>query len=440
MKDFLNVNLTTYNKNYLDIAFEHNENRTKNGAEIDYLLKVEDRLENFSLAYNDFYELENKRLERLKENGKEDYQQKHLVEFEVNLSNEKIMEYINNGIDINEGFKQLVKDLESKFNIKTIQLNVHKDEGHYKDDQAIYNIHAHILAFNYDFENDKAIISNWKKKDFRDLQTLASNSFKIVGLDFKRGISKFATKKEHLERNDHIAEKQRNEIRKQIIELQNKNKETKELYTFINKQKQELLELRKEFAKDSNTYKVLSLNIESLKIEDKKHREEYKELEKNLKNINEKIGIQTIKIDDIENYKIEIQNDIKEYLKQNITKKDNKYTINNIKDFYEDLVNTIYTASNLDLKLEQNNKLKNEKKDLIQKVENLENEKETLKSKVLENEKYKEKFTKLEYKFDQLENENKELKEYVNKKNLQNDFNNYKNNLENDNNNAFNLH
>lgn len=119
-----------------------------------------------------------------------------------------------------------------------------------------------------------------------------------------------------------------------------------------------MLELRKEFAKDSNTYKVLTMNIENLKIEDKNIGKNIKKLEKKSKNINEKIGVQTIKVEDIENYKIEIQNDIKEYLKQNITKKDNKYTINNIKKFYEDLVNTIYTASNLDLKLEQNSKLK----------------------------------------------------------------------------------
>ena len=42
----------------------------------------------------------------------------------------------------------------------------------------------HILLHNYNFETKKSNPINFRKKDYRQLQTLAQKSFNQVGLDF----------------------------------------------------------------------------------------------------------------------------------------------------------------------------------------------------------------------------------------------------------------
>ncbi len=59
-------------------------------------------------------------------------------------------------------------------------------------------------------------------------------------------------------------------------DLQQKNQEIKELYTLLNSQKNQLKELRLQFEKDSNIYKMLSLNITNLFVEEQTKREESK--------------------------------------------------------------------------------------------------------------------------------------------------------------------
>ena len=87
---------------------------------------------------------------------------------------------------------------------------------------------------NYNFEQKKAILSNFRKKDYRQLQTLAQKSFNSVGLDFKRGLSKFQTKLNHQKRNDFILHKQNQELKTLQNDLLQKNQEIKELYTLLN--------------------------------------------------------------------------------------------------------------------------------------------------------------------------------------------------------------
>jgi hypothetical protein len=263
MSDFVQVNMISHSKNNLGYCFEHNVDRQKNGEDLEHLLNENDCLENETITFShivvlsgtfeenlkffystisksnsyqtlkdNFDYLEKLRLEQLKNENRKDYQSKHLIEFEVGLSEEKAKEYLSLGIDINEGFKQYVNDLKAKFGMNTLQISIHKDEGYYDKDNILHhNIHAHFLVHNHQFETKKAILSNFRKRDYRQLQTLAQKSFNQVGLDFRRGLSKFQTKLNHQKRNDFILHKQNQELKILQKDLLQKNQEIKDLYT-----------------------------------------------------------------------------------------------------------------------------------------------------------------------------------------------------------------
>lgn len=458
MNNSICVNVASFNSNYLDSAYEHNVDREKNGEEIDYLLDNNDSLGNDSETYLhlnsvvscgtyaenlrnhliqktetskqsiklNFDYLEQERKKQLLEENRNDYQQKHLVELVISLSEEKAKEYLNNGVDIKEGFRQYAKNLEKDFGLKSLNLSFHFDEGYIdKDNKVHHNIHAHIIGFNYSFVTKKSILSNFEKKDFRKLQTLAQDSFQELGLDFKRGVSKLKSKKEHLNRNDYILQKQALELKEMHIQLAQRNKEIKDIYTTINKQKQDLLELRKEFSKDSNIYKMLSLNIENLKLEDKKYRDEYRILDAKLKDLKSEIGTKEIEIVDIEEYKQEIKEDIKQYLLKNTTKNNGKYTINNMQEFYKDLVNSVQMASNLDTKIDEIEKLKNKNFDLINRLENAKTENNLLITKIEKVSQLDKKISELIEIKNNLEDENYNLKSFISDKNLTNEYKDY---------------
>lgn len=459
MKDFIQVNCSSHSKFSLKSCFDHNVQREKNGEEIDYLLDEDNRLGNETTTFSyhvvssgtyaenlrNFYAtisksnnyktlkdsfdfLENQRTEILKSENKKDYQTKHLVEFIISLSEEKAKEYLNNGIDINIGFNQFSKDLEEKFNLNTLQISVHKDEGALdKENNVRHNIHAHIIAYNYNFIEKKSILANFKKGDFRQLQTLAQKSFNGVGLDFKRGVSKFKTKKVHLDRNDYILKKQNSELKNLRIEIENNQKKSKELYTLLNQQKNQLKELRTSFEKDSNIYKMLSMNIKNFQQQEQQKREEHRILDEQLKILKEKTKKQTHKIDDIEKFKKEIKEDLKEYLKQHTTKKENKYFINNINSFYLNLVETFEFASNLDIKIDELNDLKNKNEELYQNLQKVNSANINLKDELKKIELLNVKIKNLIDTNYNLENENYQLKNFIKDKNLEEDYNEFMN-------------
>ncbi|MGD9625471.1 MAG: hypothetical protein AB7U51_12550 [Arcobacter sp.] len=459
MKDFIQVNCSSYSKSSLKSCFKHNVQREKNGEEIDYLLNEDNRLGNETTTFSyhvvssgtyaenlrNFYAtisksnnykalkdsfdfLENQRAEILKSENKKDYQTKHLVEFIVSLSEEKAKEYLDNGIDINIGFNQFSKDLEEKFNLNPLQISVHKDEGALdKENNVKHNIHAHIIAYNYNFIEKKSILANFKKGDFRQLQTLAQKSFNSVGLDFRRGVSKFKTKKVHLDRNDYILKKQNSELKHLRIEIENNQKKSKELYTLLNQQKNQLKELRTSFERDSNIYKMLSMNIKNFQQQEQQKREEHRILDEQLKVLKEKTKKQTHKIDDIEKFKKEIKEDLKEYLKQHTTKKDNKYFINNINSFYLNLVETFEFVSNLDIKIDELNDLKNKNEELYQNLQKVNSANINLKDELKKIELLNVKIKNLIDTNYKLENENYQLKSFIKDKNLEEDYKEFMN-------------
>ena len=387
------------------------------------------------LSYKDLKDsfdfLENLRLEQLQNENRKDYQSKHLIEFEVGLSEEKAKEYLSLGIDINEGFKQYINDLKSKFGMNTLQMSIHRDEGYIDKDNVLHhNIHAHFLVHNYQFEQKKAILSNFRKRDYRQLQTLAQKSFNSVGLDFRRGLSKFQTKLEHQKRNDYILKKQNQELKILQKDLLQKNQEIKDLYTLLNSQKNQLKELRLQFQKDSNIYKMLSLNIKNLSLEEQTKREEFRQLDSKIKELKNQIQKEEHIIQDDLEYANEIKSYFKTYLKENTTKsKDNKYYINNINDFYKSLIDNFYNVSNLDLKLEKLEKLKNENSILKSHLEKVKLDNLSLNEHLKKLDLLNIKIKDLIDSKNTLEEENYNLKIYLKDKNLEEDYQTYSRNL-----------
>ena len=96
-----------------------------------------------------------------------------------------------------------------RFGITAIQIHLHRDEGHCLDpnDTSTWkpNYHAHII---WDWMSHETVKSyKLDNEDISLMQDMAAEA-----LEMKRGVSKLETGKQHLERNDYIVAKQRQEL------------------------------------------------------------------------------------------------------------------------------------------------------------------------------------------------------------------------------------
>ena len=371
MKDFVSVNLVTYSKEHLSIILKHNIERKNFDKPIPYLAKQGEELDkNVKLTFSNFEELETKRQNYLKSKNKNDYMQKHLVEFVVSLSFDKVKEYLENNQDIDKGFIEYAKDLKTKYGLETLNLDIHKDEFFEENGEKKFNYNTHILAYNYNFNKNLAFASNLKKSDYRNLQTLAQNSFQKVGLDFKRGVSKFATKKEHLSREDYIKQQKQKQLKSLFVDIDTQKKELKNIYTEINKQKNEMKKQRDLYKKVDLEYKEFNEQYLQLQALEKQKRQEYKDLENSIKD-------KKIEVENIENYEKSLKNDIAKIVKEH-TKKETPiigkpfYKVEDRNKMFEKLVTKIKEPLNSQLNeithlKRENQHLKNENSKMLQK-------------------------------------------------------------------------
>ena len=95
-----------------------------------------------------------------------------------------------------------------KWGITALQIHVHRDEGHYLDpnNQSTWapNFHAHIVWDWMNHETGKSC--KLGKEDMSLMQDMVAEA-----LGMERGVSKSETGKRHLERNDYILTKQKQE-------------------------------------------------------------------------------------------------------------------------------------------------------------------------------------------------------------------------------------
>ena len=109
--------------------------------------------------------------------------------------------------------------VQKRWGVRAIQIHMHKDEGHYEnpDEPTTWkpNLHAHIIWDWMNHETGKSY--KLGKKDMEELQDMAAET-----LEMERGKRKAETGREHLERNDYILSKQKEQSAKLDIEIAEK--------------------------------------------------------------------------------------------------------------------------------------------------------------------------------------------------------------------------
>ena len=449
MRNYSSVTSRGVNKKFLELIYEHNVNRLKKGETIDYLLEEKDslgsnskilingkfeQLNDFNSLNTAFENLEEQRQELIsKRSNNGDYLQNHLVEFVVALSEEQSNFYLDNGEDLSNGIERFIENLNENYGINTLMYSQHFDEGHYENNEVKKNIHYHIVAYNYSLKDEKAILSNFSKQDFRDLQDLAANSFQEVNLDFSRGISKKITKKEHLETLEFALQKQK-------IELEQLQRRRKEEYYLAKSVKNDIKDLRQNFERDSFEFEQLT-NLLNVARQEERERSEKNKIE--FENDKEQRGFIS------SNLKSVLQKHLKKE-EFGILKKETITKVENINELFKDLISEFEKMKKIDIQnLDYNNTkiyeqtLNKEKNQLEKKVETLENKNEKLeeqnKTLIKQQENFVKNFGDFKTKFIEIEQENNKYKEFILQNNLNKNFENFGKIEDKDNNLPFNF-
>ena len=286
MKNYTSVNAKYYQSNELIRIINHN----LRSEEIEYLLdkeyiKWENKnflfgLENNSnnIDLNDITKTKFKNMffknfvkmcqQRDQQNQKKGYyngtNKNDLIEMVISLSEEQTLFYLQNGQKdlIDMAYKQLGQEIKNKYGFEPLMASMHYDEGHIQTTKKIkdnieniefdvnnmsseqietikkekYNFHCQITFFNYDFKNSRSVLRTMKKQDWRDIQDLAQNTFKAFGLNYKRGVSKGITGKEHLDNLEYKIQ----ELEKENLNLQFENKNLSKNNDFLYSENKDL--------------------------------------------------------------------------------------------------------------------------------------------------------------------------------------------------------
>ena len=104
--------------------------------------------------------------------------------------------------------KRFTNAVEKRWGIKAVQIHIHRDEGHYEDNERKKtwkpNYHAHIVWDWMDHTTGKSY--KLSEKDMSEMQDLLADMLKM-----ERGQKKSETGLEHLEREEFILKKLKNE-------------------------------------------------------------------------------------------------------------------------------------------------------------------------------------------------------------------------------------
>lgn len=451
MKDFISVNA----KYYKSSNIEHTSNHNTRASEIDYLLddknikyentsklyasndsgsakvnleendaklggkgtysdnlktfvsKKDEAIRNSQLMQKQFYYLQQqkKRILSQKYNYKENENENTLIEMCLNLSEEKALEYMGKGLNFDEAIDLFMKNIEKKYGLTCLKCDGHYDEGYVKNGKTHLNIHFHCVFYNFDFKKERSVLRRMKKKDWSKIQDLAQDSFQKHDFDFRRGISKKITKKEHKERLDFI-------ITKKEEEIKNQEKSLKALKNDVQKHSDFATSMKFTSQKLKNDKKTLLLEVETKK-------EEVKKLDNELK-------IKNLELEELNEFREELKDFTKDFIKNHTKKINNKYIIKNINNFYNSLKNEFFEFSSINIINEKIEELqlnlkkeKNKNIDLEEKNNNLEKELEKM-------DLFQTKINELISIKNELEDENYELMQFIKENNLQEKYEKYR--------------
>lgn len=247
-------------------SYDHNFRKD----EPNYLLKAENRLENFYWQNEKTArEIFDEELLNTKRKGGPipRFENSHW-EAVLNLNKDHTLEDV----------QKVARYIEQKFNITCATIAVHRDEGHYKNDKPQYNFHAHITFVTY-----KDGQQNWRKEkikpaDLRELQTAVAE---ILQMERGQENSK-AERLSHRQYKQVAQEKE--QLEDKILTLKERNailEQARKENTGLDRAKAffaSIFKIKK--SKQQYTEKQLLAEIERLKELDKQSREENERLQR----------------------------------------------------------------------------------------------------------------------------------------------------------------
>ncbi|WP_419774465.1 hypothetical protein [Halarcobacter sp.] len=295
-----------------------------------FVSKKDEAIRNSKLMQKQFYYLQQQKKEILskKYNYKENENENTLIEMSLNLSEEKALEYMEKGLKFDEAINQFMKDIKSKYGLTPLKFDGHFDEGYVKDGKTFLNIHYHCVFFNFDFKKERSVLRRMKKKDWSKIQDIAQDSFNKHDFDFRRGIDKKITKKEHKERLDFIITKKEEEIKNQ---------------------EKSLKALKNDVEKHSNLATSMKFTSQKLKIDNKTLLNEVKTKEEEVKKLDNELKIKNLELEELDEFREELKDFTKDFIKNHTKKIDNKYIIKNINNFYNSLKNEFFEFSSINI-------------------------------------------------------------------------------------------
>lgn len=202
------------------------------------------------------------------------------------------------------------KRYEATTGHKVLRVDVHLDEGHMVEGEAVLNAHAHVIA---DRTNDLGRVIKLSPKQLRELQTMTAEITQL-----ERGKSSFETGRKHISHHayKHLAEQGRLETQQVKAELETQKGKTAHIQKLflgdtpiISGLKKEVSGLREQLTKTENegeqlkaqyaldraalkasgeatqqAYKALKIAHEAAQSEFKKTKEKVEEMEKEIVN------------------------------------------------------------------------------------------------------------------------------------------------------------
>ncbi len=383
MRNYISVNAKYYKETRIRKIVNHNS-RT---SDVNYLLPDEHKkYENKSIIYdfnNNVVEANNdKRIElfnqaldkKTKIMHDKGYYKKgnnELLEMVVSLSEEQAKHYLDNDIDLMQGYNKFMENMLTHYGLKPLSVDLHCDEGYINENGKVkYNIHAHCVFHNFDFEKQKTILRTLKKSDWELMQDIASVSFLDNNLKFIRGEAKEDNSLKHLERNDFIAKKQNAKILENNMKILEQSKALEQLQntiqnlqTTINTKNEEVDEITSQIEHQKALRKATSKRVDLL-INEKK--EIYEEISKEQKVLRQLKKDKKQEITTLKGFKKRIEGDVNkiiDFAKGTFKLDENK--LNKAITF------TLKKYANVDLKSIEVDKLQEALKDKNETIETL---------------------------------------------------------------------
>ena len=139
--------------------------------------------------------------------------------------------------------KRFTNAVEKRWGIKAVQIHIHRDEGHYEDNERKKtwkpNYHAHIVWDWMDHDTGKS--HKLGEADMSEMQDMLAEM-----LNMQRGQKKSETRADHLERNDFILQKQEKEKKRLEEEKRKAQSEKAKAENKANEAKEEAKKAKEE--------------------------------------------------------------------------------------------------------------------------------------------------------------------------------------------------